>query len=86
MQSPPLGKPYILSPISTTPGEKVTRKQQKKPAKRKSESERAWEKIKGKYPNCVGVYPGECPPEIEDKNDPPTECKTCPVYMEKKKS
>lgn len=62
----------------------MTRKMQKKVARRKTESELAWEKIKKKYPNCVGSYP-DCPGEIEDKNNPPTECVICPVYMEWKK-
>jgi len=62
----------------------MTRKQRKKPPKRKSEAELAWQKIKGKYPNCPGSYP-ECPPVIEDKNNPPSECILCPVYMEWKR-
>jgi hypothetical protein len=62
----------------------MTRKQQKKPPKRKSEAERLWLKIKGKYPNCSGAYP-ECPPEVEDKHNPPDECRLCPVYLEWKK-
>jgi hypothetical protein len=62
----------------------LTRKQQKKIARRKTEAERQWEKIRRKYPNCSGSYP-ECPPEIEDKNNPPGECRLCPVYFEWKK-
>jgi hypothetical protein len=62
----------------------MTRKQQKKIPRRKSEAELAWLKIKGKYPNCCGSYP-ECPDKIEDKNSPPAECRLCPVHMEWKK-
>ncbi|MEE8402812.1 MAG: hypothetical protein V3R93_03580 [Candidatus Hydrothermarchaeaceae archaeon] len=62
----------------------MTRKQKKKLPRKKSEAERLWSKIKGKYPNCPGAYP-ECPPEIEDKNKPVDECRLCPVYLEWKK-
>ena len=62
----------------------MTRKQTKKVSKKKKESERAWDKIKGKYPNCSGSYP-ECPPTIENKADPPNECHICPVFIERKK-
>ncbi|MFQ6105820.1 MAG: hypothetical protein ACE5NL_01985 [Candidatus Hydrothermarchaeaceae archaeon] len=62
----------------------MTRKQVKKIPRKKTESELAWLKIKGKYPNCSGSYP-ECPPEITDKMNPPAECLLCPVYMEWKK-
>jgi hypothetical protein len=61
----------------------MARKQQKKIPRRKSESERQWEKIRNKYPNCTGSYP-ECPPIIEEKKNPPGECRLCPVYLEKK--
>lgn len=59
----------------------MSRKQKKKPPRRKSEAEKLWLKIKGKYPNCPGAYP-ECPPEIEDKHNPSDECRLCPVYLE----
>ncbi len=62
----------------------MVRKIKKKIPRRKSEAELAWEKIKNKYPNCIGSYP-ECPPKIEDKRNPPKECKLCPVYLEWKK-
>lgn len=62
----------------------MTRKQKKKSPRKKSESELAWEKISGKYPNCTASYP-ECPPSIENKLDPPEECHFCPVYLEWKK-
>lgn len=62
----------------------MARKQQKKMPKRKSEAEVAWEKIRRKYPNCTGSYP-ECPEKIEDKNAPPMECVTCPVYAERRR-
>ncbi|MEE8400803.1 MAG: hypothetical protein V3R86_01440 [Candidatus Hydrothermarchaeaceae archaeon] len=62
----------------------MTRKQQKKPPKRKSEAEKLWLKIKGKYPNCTGSYP-ECPKEVGDKNKPDNECRHCPVYLEWKR-
>jgi len=62
----------------------MTRKQMKKLPRKKTESERAWDKIKGKYPNCTGSYP-ECPPSIEDKHDPPDECHLCPVFLELKR-
>ncbi len=32
-----------------------------------------------KYPNCVGTYP-DCPDKIEDPNNPPEQCKKCPMY------
>jgi hypothetical protein len=62
----------------------MTRKQVKKIPKKKTEAELAWLKIKGKYPECTGSYP-ECPPKIENKIDPPGECKLCPVYLEWKR-
>jgi hypothetical protein len=62
----------------------VARKQRKKLPRKKTESELAWERIKGKYPHCSGSYP-ECPNDIQDKDNPPGECRLCPVYMEWKK-
>jgi len=62
----------------------MVRKIKKKLPRKKSEAEIAWEKIRKSYPNCIGSYP-ECPPSIEDKNNPPQECKLCPVYLEWKK-
>ncbi len=62
----------------------MTRKQKKKVPRKKSESELAWLKIRGKYPNCTGSYP-ECPQAIEERSNPPDECKLCPVYMEWKR-
>lgn len=62
----------------------MTRKHRKKLPRRKTESERAWEKIKGKYPNCSGSYP-ECPESIEDRGNPPGECRLCPVFLEWKR-
>ncbi|GCC10526.1 MAG TPA: hypothetical protein ENI78_00310 [Euryarchaeota archaeon] len=59
----------------------MARKKQKKIARRKTEAEIAWDKIRRSYPNCVGSYP-ECPKAIEDKYKPPEECLTCPVYAE----
>ncbi len=32
-----------------------------------------------KYPHCVGTYP-DCPDKIEDPNNPPEQCKKCPMY------
>ncbi len=59
----------------------MPKKYKKKLPRRKTEAERLWEKISGSYPNCVGSYP-ECPEKIEDKDNPPSDCIICPVYIE----
>ncbi|MCD6215647.1 MAG: hypothetical protein J7J92_01065 [Candidatus Aenigmarchaeota archaeon] len=35
------------------------------------------------YPNCIGFF-DDCPPQINDPNNPPDQCKTCPKYRESK--
>ena len=40
-------------------------------------------KRSGKFPNCIDFF-DDCPPQINDPNNPPDQCKTCPKYRESK--
>ncbi|MCS4542307.1 MAG: hypothetical protein HY929_08355 [Euryarchaeota archaeon] len=58
------------------------RRVRKRPkVKRTSLSERMIRRAKSlQFPNCKGLYP-DCP-EVIDVDNPPKECKLCPVLAE----
>lgn len=41
------------------------------------------DKIKKEYPNCVGTFE-DCPKEIQNPEEPPENCKKCPIFVESK--
>ncbi|MEM5861222.1 MAG: hypothetical protein QXJ20_02410 [Candidatus Aenigmatarchaeota archaeon] len=41
------------------------------------------EKIRKEYPNCVGTF-SDCPEAIANPDEPPEQCKKCPIFVESK--
>ena len=35
------------------------------------------------YPNCIGTYE-DCPSEIKNPEEPPEQCRKCPLFIESK--
>ena len=65
-------------------GEQFTKEKRRWSLKRKFKSDIFASVGKGKtYPSCSSTF-DDCPPQINDPNNPPDQCKTCPKYRESK--